>query len=62
MTLVVSQVRDVRNAVMHNPDFQFVDADMKKHLQCMIDLLQEPTLQTQYTTAANDAITKINQV
>ncbi|KAI0219788.1 NACHT, LRR and PYD domains-containing protein 1b allele 2 [Lamellibrachia satsuma] len=61
-TTKVKEVRDVRNAVMHSPDFQFVDADMKKHLQCMIDLLQEPTLQTQYTAAANDAITKINQI
>ena len=59
MTLV-SQVRDVRNDVMHSGNFEFADADMKKHLRCMVDLLLEPALQNY--NEANTAINEINKV
>ena len=49
---------------MHNAAFTFTTADMKAHLQCMIELLREPGLHVHphTDTAANDAIDEINQV
>ena len=49
---------------MHSADFTFTTAEMKKHLFCMIDLLQEPKLHARphTDTAAKDAIGSINQV
>ncbi|KAI0220940.1 hypothetical protein LSAT2_027606 [Lamellibrachia satsuma] len=45
---------------MHSANFRFADAHMRTHLQCMIDLLQEPALQNY--TAVNLAINEINQI
>ena len=49
---------------MHNAAFTFTTAEMKTHLQCMIELLREPGLHAQPHTdsAANDAIDEITQV
>ncbi|KAI0207310.1 hypothetical protein LSAT2_008034 [Lamellibrachia satsuma] len=56
----IKAVRTTRNAVMHSPHFNFAAADMKTHLQCMVDLLQESALQKY--PAAQNAITEINLV
>ena len=45
---------------MHSPDFKFATADMKTHLQCMIELLQEPALQAY--SKAKTAVVEIKQV
>ena len=45
---------------MHSPHFKFAAADMKTHLQCMVDLLQEPALQKY--TAATGAVIEIGLV
>ena len=60
----VSQVRDVRNKIMHNNDFTFTAADMKTHLKCMTELLREPGLHAQPHTDsdANYAIDEIGKV
>jgi len=57
-------VRQIRNDVMHSSDFSFTTAEMKKHLLCMINLLQDSKLHArQHTeTAAKEAIGNINQV
>ncbi|KAI0238313.1 hypothetical protein LSAT2_011015 [Lamellibrachia satsuma] len=56
----IKAVRTTRNAVMHSPHFNFAAADMKTHLQCMVDLLQESALQKY--PAAQNAITEINLI
>ena len=49
---------------MHSANFTFTNDEMKTHLACMIDLLQDPKLHLQpdTDTAANDAVDEIHLV
>jgi len=58
--VVYLKVREVRNDILHSPNFEVTSADLTTYLDKMTDLLQEPALQ-QYASARR-AVDEINKV
>ncbi|KAK2176434.1 hypothetical protein NP493_661g01000 [Ridgeia piscesae] len=56
----VKSVREVRNDILHSPNFEVTSADLTTYLDKMTDLLQEPALQ-QYASARR-AVDEINKI
>ena len=59
--VVISQVRKVRNELMHSTNMKVTGGDLTRQIQTLVDLLEDP-LQLLHHPAAIQAVTDIRQV
>ena len=59
--VVVSQVRNLRNELMHSTNMKVTGRDLTRHIQTLVDLLEDPR-QLLLDPAAIQAVTDIRTV